>query len=137
MPAERRAVCPLPAAHAELHDRAHAARPRRALRPFPLRKSLPLLTLRLPPTRLPTPPARARARAQLIRKIEVSQHAKYDCVFCGKKTVTRVSTGIWNCSACRKTSAGGSYVLVTPAAATVRSNIARMRKVAEGAEVVV
>ena len=83
------------------------------------------------------PPARARARAQLIRKIEVSQHAKYDCVFCGKKTVTRVSTGIWKCSACRKTSAGGSYVLVTPAAATVRSNIARMRKVAEGAEVVV
>ena len=89
---------------------------------------------RLSPAR---PPARARARAQLIRKIEVSQHAKYDCVFCGKKTVTRVSTGIWNCSACRKTSAGGSYVLVTPAAATVRSNIARMRKVAEGAEVVV
>ena len=71
---------------------------------------------------------------KLIRKIEVSQHAKYDCVFCGKKTVTRVSTGIWNCSACKKTSAGGSYVLVTPAAATVRSNLARMRKVAEGAE---
>ena len=74
-----------------------------------------------------------RARSQLIRKIEVSQHAKYDCVFCGKTTVTRVSTGIWNCSACRKTSAGGSYVLVTPAAATVRSNIARMRKVQDGA----
>ena len=71
---------------------------------------------------------------KLIRKIEVSQHAKYDCVFCGKTTVTRVSTGIWNCSACRKTVAGGSYVLSTPAASTVRSNIARMRKIAEGGE---
>ena len=56
------------------------------------------------------------------------------CTFCGKTTVTRVSTGIWNCSACRKTVAGGSYVLSTPAASTVRSNIARMRKIAEGGE---
>jgi large subunit ribosomal protein L37Ae len=86
----------------------------------------------LPASSFASPPT----RPQLIRKIEVSQHAKYDCVFCGKKTVTRVSTGIWKCSACKKTSAGGSYVLTTPAAATVRSNIARMRKVAEGAEVV-
>ncbi|CAN0034776.1 unnamed protein product [Ascophyllum nodosum] len=37
-------------------------------------------------------------------------------------------TGIWKCSACSKISAGGAYTLNTPAAVTVRSTIARLRK---------
>ena len=65
---------------------------------------------------------------KLIKKIEVSQHAKYSCTFCGKLTVKRLSTGIWNCSSCKKVQTGGAYVLATPAAATVRSNLSRMRK---------
>jgi len=120
------------------HCRATAAGSRRAQRWLLLTTPAAIAGAFLPLAFFPplTRPSRPPRPPQLIRKIEVSQHAKYDCVFCGKKTVTRVSTGIWKCSACKKTSAGGSYVLTTPAAATVRSNIARMRKVAEGAEVV-
>lgn len=37
-----------------------------------------------------------------VKKIEVSQHAKYQCTFCGKDSVKRHSTGIWNCRSCKK-----------------------------------
>jgi large subunit ribosomal protein L37Ae len=63
-----------------------------------------------------------------IKKIEVTQHAKYTCSFCGKDAVKRNATGIWECKACRKVVAGGAYVMNTPAAATVRSAIRRMRE---------
>ncbi|KAJ1473566.1 ribosomal protein L37ae, partial [Baffinella frigidus] len=56
-----------------------------------------------------------------IKKIEISQHAKYTCGFCGKNSVKRVATGIWKCKACKKTLAGGAYMMNTPPAATVRS----------------
>ncbi len=48
--------------------------------------------------------------------MEISQHARYTCTFCGKNTVKRHSVGIWSCKACKKTVAGGawtvSYVLL-------------------------
>ncbi len=43
--------------------------------------------------------------------MEVSQHAKYTCTFCGKVTVRRQSTGIWNCRSCKRTMAGGAYTV--------------------------
>jgi ribosomal protein L37AE/L43A len=43
--------------------------------------------------------------------MEVTQHAKYTCTFCGKTTVRRHSTGIWNCKSCKRTIAGGAYVV--------------------------
>jgi large subunit ribosomal protein L37Ae len=43
--------------------------------------------------------------------MEVTQHAKYTCTFCGKVTVRRHSTGIWNCKSCKRTVAGGAYVV--------------------------
>mmetsp|Transcript_86208 Transcript_86208/g.208959 ORF Transcript_86208/g.208959 Transcript_86208/m.208959 type:complete len:94 (-) Transcript_86208:66-347(-) len=70
---------------------------------------------------------------KLLRKIEVTQHSKYTCMFCGKDTVKRSVTGIWNCGSCRKQIAGGAYQLATPSAATVRSSIARLRKAREEA----
>merc|ERR1711943_106163 len=66
-----------------------------------------------------------------IKKIEISQHAKYTCGFCGKDSVKRDATGIWKCKGCRKVVAGGAYVMNTPAAATVRSAIRRLREVQE------
>ena len=48
---------------------------------------------------------------KLVRKIEVSQHSTYRCAFCGKDSVKRHSVGIWKCRACRKTLAGGAYVV--------------------------
>ncbi|KAM0716589.1 hypothetical protein Q7P37_008034 [Cladosporium fusiforme] len=46
-----------------------------------------------------------------VKKIEISQHARYTCTFCGKVTVKRHSTGIWDCKSCKKTVAGGAYTL--------------------------
>lgn len=48
------------------------------------------------------------------------QHGRYKCSFCGKDTVKRSAVGIWNCSACRKTVAGGAWTVGTPSAAIVR-----------------
>jgi ribosomal protein eL43 len=46
-----------------------------------------------------------------VKKMEITQHARYVCTFCGKTTVKRHSVGIWNCRACHKTVAGGAYTV--------------------------
>ena len=46
-----------------------------------------------------------------VKKMEITQHAKYTCTFCGKTSVKRHSTGIWNCRSCKKTVAGGAYTV--------------------------
>mmetsp|Transcript_23749 Transcript_23749/g.57275 ORF Transcript_23749/g.57275 Transcript_23749/m.57275 type:complete len:96 (+) Transcript_23749:76-363(+) len=66
---------------------------------------------------------------KLLRKVEVSQHSTYRCAFCGKDSVKRTCVGIWSCKSCRKVVAGGAYSLSTASAVTVRSNIARLRKI--------
>jgi|EP00908_Phaeocystis_cordata_P017348 large subunit ribosomal protein L37Ae len=63
-----------------------------------------------------------------VKKMEVSQHSKYTCMFCGKDTVKRQNVGIWKCGACGKTLAGGAYTMNTAQAATVRSTIRRLRE---------
>merc|ERR1712179_91323 len=63
-----------------------------------------------------------------IKKLEVSQHQKYTCQFCGKDAMKRRAVGIWNCKGCCKTVAGGAWVLSTTAAATVRSAVRRLRE---------
>ncbi|KAK0722796.1 60S ribosomal protein L43 [Lasiosphaeria miniovina] len=68
---------------------------------------------------------------KLVKKQEVSQHARYTCTFCGKDTVRRTSVGIWNCKACKKTIAGGAYAVATPAAAAMRSTLRRLREIAD------
>jgi large subunit ribosomal protein L37Ae len=69
---------------------------------------------------------------KVIKKMEVTQHSRYMCSFCGKNSVKRSVVGIWKCSAkkCNKTMAGGAYVLSTPAGVTVKTAIARMKKIA-------
>jgi len=63
-----------------------------------------------------------------IKKMEVSQHSKYFCEFCGKHSVKRESVGIWTCSGCRKTKAGGAYTLNTATATTAKYTIRRLRE---------
>mmetsp|Transcript_17911 Transcript_17911/g.24068 ORF Transcript_17911/g.24068 Transcript_17911/m.24068 type:complete len:94 (-) Transcript_17911:62-343(-) len=67
---------------------------------------------------------------KVIKKMEVTQHSKYNCVFCGKDTVKRLATGIWKCGRCKKTMAGGAYTLSTSTAVNVRTSLARMKKLA-------
>ncbi|KAK4166620.1 ribosomal protein L37ae [Cladorrhinum sp. PSN259] len=68
---------------------------------------------------------------KLVKKQEVSQHAKYTCAFCGKDSVRRTSVGIWNCKSCKKVLAGGAYTVATPAAAAMRSTLRRLREINE------
>ncbi len=67
-----------------------------------------------------------------IKKMEVSQHSKFFCEFCGKFAVKRKAVGIWGCKDCGKVKAGGAYTLNTPSAVTVRSTIRRLREQTEG-----
>ncbi|KAL0714755.1 hypothetical protein Bca4012_021734 [Brassica carinata] len=67
-----------------------------------------------------------------IKKMEVSQHSKYFCEFCGKYGVKRKAVGIWGCKDCGKVKAGGAYTMNTASAVTVRSTIRRLREQIEG-----
>jgi large subunit ribosomal protein L37Ae len=60
-----------------------------------------------------------------VKKMEITQHAKYTCTFCGKDTVKRTAVGIWKCKGCKKTIAGGAWTVNTAAATTVRSAVRR------------
>merc|ERR1711976_203466 len=66
-----------------------------------------------------------------IKKMEITQHGKYTCSFCGKETMRRQAAGIWCCRSCKKVVAGGAYVYSTTAAATVRSAVRRLRDMKE------
>ncbi|KAG7624775.1 Ribosomal protein L37ae [Arabidopsis thaliana x Arabidopsis arenosa] len=66
-----------------------------------------------------------------IKKMEVSQHSKYFCEFCGKYSVKRKVVGIWGCKDCRKVKAGDAYTMNTASAVTVRSTIRRLREQTE------
>ncbi|CAE6512547.1 unnamed protein product [Rhizoctonia solani] len=66
-----------------------------------------------------------------VTPMEITQHARYTCTFCGKDSVKRSAVGIWNCRACKKVIAGGAWTVSTTAAATVRSTIRRLREVTE------
>uniref|UniRef100_A0A8D0Z6N6 60S ribosomal protein L37a n=1 Tax=Sus scrofa TaxID=9823 RepID=A0A8D0Z6N6_PIG len=46
---------------------------------------------------------------KMVKKIEISQHAKYTCSFCGKTKMKRRAAGIWHCGSCMKTVAGGAW----------------------------
>jgi large subunit ribosomal protein L37Ae len=46
-----------------------------------------------------------------VKKMEITQHAKYTCTFCGKVTVRRQAVGIWNCKGCKRVVAGGAYTV--------------------------
>ncbi|XP_051008605.1 60S ribosomal protein L37a-like [Acomys russatus] len=60
---------------------------------------------------------------EMVKKIEISQHAKYTCSFCGKTKMKRRAVGIWHCGSCIKTVAGGAT-----SAITVKSAIRRLKE---------
>ncbi|VVB94467.1 50S ribosomal protein L37Ae [uncultured archaeon] len=56
---------------------------------------------------------------KLVADIEEKMHAEYTCSKCGAKKIKRTGTGIWQCTKCMHTFAGGSYVPQTAAHTTV------------------
>nr|ALS05112.1 60S ribosomal protein L37a [Labidocera rotunda] len=68
-----------------------------------------------------------------VKKMEISQHSKYVCTFCGKENMKRKAVGIWQCGTknCRIRVAGGAWNYTTTAAASVRSAVRRLREIKE------
>merc|ERR1712235_176354 len=68
-----------------------------------------------------------------VKKMEITQHAKYACTFCGKDNMKRKAVGIWKCGTknCSITVAGGAWNYSTVTAASVRSAIRRLREMRE------
>ncbi|XP_012860442.1 60S ribosomal protein L37a-like [Echinops telfairi] len=65
---------------------------------------------------------------KMVKKTEISQHAKYTCSFCGKTKMKRRALGIWHCGFCVKTAAGGAWTYNTTSAVTVKSAIRRRKE---------
>ena len=63
-----------------------------------------------------------------VKAFEILQRTKYVCPFCGKTAVRRHSVGIWNCSPCRRSYAGGAWEFSTSAAQTAKTTINRLKK---------
>ncbi|XP_038667927.1 60S ribosomal protein L37a-like [Scyliorhinus canicula] len=61
-----------------------------------------------------------------VKKIEVSQPAKYSCSFCAKTSLKPRAVGIWRCGSHMKTVAGGAQGDNTTSAFTVKSAIHRL-----------
>merc|ERR1711915_285913 len=66
---------------------------------------------------------------KMVKKMEISQHKRHVCTFCGKTAMKRVVVGIWSCKPCRRTVAGGAYTYSTVAAAGLRSFIRRNKEI--------
>ena len=71
---------------------------------------------------------------KIIKKFEVSQHARYVSPFCGKNSVKRSAVGVWLCKRTNKKIAGGAYQLSTTAAVTAKATISRLRRLREEAK---
>ena len=71
------------------------------------------------------------ALRKISKKYEVSQHMRYVCPFCGKNAVKRVAVGIWRCSRCFKTMAGGAWTPTTNMAVASKQTLMRIKKLEE------
>nr|XP_020819708.1 60S ribosomal protein L37a-like [Phascolarctos cinereus] len=65
---------------------------------------------------------------KMMKKTEISQHAKYTCSSCGKTKMKRWAVGIWHCGSRMKTVAGGAWTYNTTSAVTVKSAITRLKE---------
>ncbi len=64
---------------------------------------------------------------KLVADIEEKMHADYACAKCGAVKLKRTASGIWQCTKCKATFAGGSYVPQTSAHLTVLRAVAGER----------
>ncbi|KAH0506658.1 60S ribosomal protein L37a [Microtus ochrogaster] len=65
---------------------------------------------------------------KMVKKIKISQHAKYTCSFCGKTKMKRQAVCIWHCGSYMKRVAGRAWTSNTTSAVTVKSAIRRLKE---------
>ncbi len=68
-----------------------------------------------------------------IASIEAQTRAAHKCPRCGRESVKRVGTGIWHCSRCDYTFAGGTYLPHTPMGIAVERALRREAEAKEAA----
>ena len=64
-----------------------------------------------------------RVARRRVADIERDTNADHACPDCGEDSVSRDGTGIWSCSRCGHTFAGGAYRPETPGGQRVRRSI--------------
>merc|ERR1712098_45692 len=68
---------------------------------------------------------------KIVKKMEVSQHKKYQSPFCGATSLKRTAVGIWACSRTNKKMAGGAWEPHTQNYQVVAMGIRRLREAVE------
>ncbi|KAM5291267.1 large ribosomal subunit protein eL43-like [Glossophaga mutica] len=63
---------------------------------------------------------------KMVKKIDISQHAKDTCSFSGKTKMKRQAVGIWHRGSCMKMAACCAWTYNTNSAITVKSAIRRL-----------
>ncbi|MBU7016085.1 MAG: 50S ribosomal protein L37ae [Theionarchaea archaeon] len=61
-----------------------------------------------------------------VTEIEKKMKRKHKCPQCGRNAVKRISTGIWKCSKCGTTFAGGAYLPETPSGKIMKRTVKRL-----------
>jgi len=59
-----------------------------------------------------------------VATIEKRQKAKHECPSCMKETLNRISSGVWECHACKNKFSGGAYFPSTGALKILKKSIA-------------
>ncbi|XP_014442008.1 putative 60S ribosomal protein L37a [Tupaia chinensis] len=65
---------------------------------------------------------------KMMKKIEISEHTKHTCSFCGKTKTKRRAVGIWHRGSCVNTVAGGAWAYTTSSVVTVKSAIRKVKE---------
>lgn len=80
-------------------------------------------------------PRYGRVARRRVSEIEAATRADHVCPDCGDDNVSRVGTGIWECSHCDYKFAGGTYRPDTPAGRTVSRSIRAALAEGDGTDV--
>ncbi|XP_012371204.1 60S ribosomal protein L37a-like [Octodon degus] len=70
----------------------------------------------------------AASLRKMVKRIEISQHAKYTCSFCGKTKMKRRAVGSWHCGSCMKTVAGDAWTYNITSVVIVKSATKRLKE---------